>query len=294
MNGGEAMTAGCDPVQVGGSVRPADLRSLVTALADAAVLGDFFTIACGRPGPAWRPAREAYRHGLRDLIGQTERRLGVSQNRVAASIAQLGYAARLWSPALACALRQGIVPDLQRLQIRAELPARLRLSQPRGWHADGLGVLAGLLYHNVVEEHLEPLAAGLDVKIASERSPAGCCGETPPRLWPTLWALSSVPVPVSGNPPGPSPTCCSPPGACAAPGTSPGPAWTSGATAAAFTTACQTAGCAATAPSCPDRGLDPLALRDASNGTASRHRVAGPTPRAHRSGRVHTRSGSGR
>ncbi len=167
MDGDEAMTAGCDPVQVGGSARPADLRSLVTALADAAVLGDFFTITCGRPDPAWRPAREAYRHGLRDLIGQTARRLGVSQNRVAASIAQLGYAARLWSPALACALRQSIVPDLQGLQIRAELPVRLCLPQPRGWHADGPGVLAGLLYHNVVEEHLEPLAAGLDVKIAN-------------------------------------------------------------------------------------------------------------------------------
>lgn len=167
MDGGEAMTAGYDPVQFGGSVRPAELRSLVTALADAAVLGDFFTISCGGAGAAWRPAGEAYRHGLRDLIGQTARRLGVSQDRVAGSITQLGYAARLWSPALACALGQGIVPDLQGLQIGAELPVRLRLPRPRGWHVNGSGVLAGLLYQTVVEEHLEPLAAGLDVTIAS-------------------------------------------------------------------------------------------------------------------------------
>ena len=39
---------------------------------------------------------------------------------MAASIAQQGYAARLWSPVLASGLLTGVVPDLAGLQVRDE------------------------------------------------------------------------------------------------------------------------------------------------------------------------------
>jgi hypothetical protein len=157
------MSAGSGPALV----RSADARSVAAALAEAATLGDYFTIVTGPAGNAWRPAGVAYAQGLRDLIGYTGQRLGTGENRVAASVAQLGYAARLWSPALACTLGHGVVPDLQDLQLSADVPARLRLPRPGGWHAEEPGGQAGLLYRTVVEGHLVPLAAGLDVKIAS-------------------------------------------------------------------------------------------------------------------------------
>jgi hypothetical protein len=167
VDGRRAASAGRDPVEAIASARQAGPRAVIAAMADAATLGEYFTVAADGTAGTWRPASEAYLRGMRELVGHTARRLGVSQNRVAVSIAQLGYAARLWSPSLACALRHGTVPDLRGLQISAELPVRLRLARPRGWHAGQPGLLAGLLYRTVVDGHLEPLAAGLDAKVAS-------------------------------------------------------------------------------------------------------------------------------
>lgn len=64
----------------------------------------------------------------------------------------------------ACALRHGTVPDPADLQVSADLPLRLCLPRPGGWHAEQPAVQADLLYRTVVEEHLVPLTAGLDVK----------------------------------------------------------------------------------------------------------------------------------
>jgi FhuF 2Fe-2S C-terminal domain len=146
---------------------PAGPGPVAAALAEAATLGEYFTLACGPADGGWRPARAAYGQGLRELIGYTAQQLGAGENRVAASIAQLGYAARVWSPVLACALLDGLVPDLHDLQLSAQLPVRLRLPRPGGWAAVQPAVQAGLVYRTVVDEHLVPLAAGLEVKIAS-------------------------------------------------------------------------------------------------------------------------------
>jgi len=123
---------------------------------------------------------------MADLAAQTGRQLGTGEKRVAVSTLQLGYAARLWSPALACALAHGIVPDLGGLEVAsgaevvsgakvasgAEVasgePLRLRLPVTAGWHSPDSGPeLAGLLYRVVVTGHLEPLAAGLRGQVAS-------------------------------------------------------------------------------------------------------------------------------
>ena len=86
---------------------------------------------------------------------------------MAASTVQLGYAARLWSPVLGCALQDGIVPDLTELRTGVTTPMRLNLPEPRGWRPGGEEELAALAYRMVVTCHLEPLGAGLPVKVAA-------------------------------------------------------------------------------------------------------------------------------
>lgn len=153
VSGGAAPASG-DAVAVNG-------QPVIAALADAARLGTYFTVTAGAAGRTWRPAAAAARQGLPGLVSRTAQQLGVSEKRVAVSIAQLGYAARLWSPCLACALQHGIVPDLRGLQLSAGPPARLCLPRPAGWLSAEPAVLARLLYQAVVEEHLEPLTASL-------------------------------------------------------------------------------------------------------------------------------------
>jgi ferric iron reductase protein FhuF len=103
---------------------------------------------------------------MRELAAQTGQRLGVQEDRVAVSTFQLGYAARLWSPVLACALAGRIVPDLGRLQVGTGLPLRLWLPAAAGWHVPDDGMLADALYQVVVTDHLAPLAAGLRGQLA--------------------------------------------------------------------------------------------------------------------------------
>jgi hypothetical protein len=140
---------------------------VIDALADAETLGEYFRVATGPGAGQWRPAADAGLGRLPDLIGYTAGQLGTGQDRVAVSIAQLGYAARLWSPSLACALRHGIVPDLSDLQISIELPVRLRLPRPAGWQLAEPGLLAWSVYRSVVDGHLGPLAARLEARVAS-------------------------------------------------------------------------------------------------------------------------------
>jgi len=115
---------------------------------------------------------------MAELAAQTGDALGTRENRVAVSTLQLGYAARLWSPALACALTSGIVPDLAGLEVSTRLPLRVRLPSPAGrqsphtdtaagWQSPDTDTAAGLLYDVVVTGHLAPLAAGLRGRVAS-------------------------------------------------------------------------------------------------------------------------------
>ena len=143
---------------------PAEPALLRATLADVARIGSFFVLSVGDDGREWRPAAALYSGSLRGLVDHTARQLGVTEARVAASTVQLGYAARLWSPVLACALAHGVVPDLSQLEVDAGPPVRLNVPEPHGWQAPDLATLA---YRMVMTEHLEPMAAALPVKVAA-------------------------------------------------------------------------------------------------------------------------------
>jgi hypothetical protein len=113
------------------------------------------------------PVSVAYQQGMADLAAQMGPALGTREKRVAISTLQLGYAARLWSPVLACALAHGIVPDLGGLEVGTGFPLRVRLPVAAGWRAPDSGAMADLLYDVVVTGHLAPLAAGLGGQVAS-------------------------------------------------------------------------------------------------------------------------------
>jgi hypothetical protein len=147
---------------------PAPAHVVASALADVAALGSFFTIKVGGPADRWRAVRDGYAAGIPDLVSATARRHDVAdRSRIAASIAQLGHAAHLWSPPLACALLHQVVPDLTDLQRQDGSPA-LRLPQAHGYRVDGTEVhqVAALIHRTIVRDHLRPLAAGLKIKVA--------------------------------------------------------------------------------------------------------------------------------
>jgi hypothetical protein len=150
----------------GGSARPADPDLVRRALAGSARVGPFFAVSLTGEGPDWRAAAEVYADGLAGPIRSIGKQLGVTEARVAAATLHLGYAARLWSPVLYCALRWGLVPDLAGLRLATSPSMRLSLPEPRGWRAEGQDELAALAYRVVAGQHLEPLARGLAVKIA--------------------------------------------------------------------------------------------------------------------------------
>lgn len=132
-------------------------------LAETSSYGGFFALTVGGDAAGWHPVGRSYADGCADLIEATARRYQTPDLRIGASLVHLGHAARLWSPVLACALGHGVVPDLGDLQ-RANDGAQLRLPEPVGKAVGSPS--ADLLYRAVVREHLEPLAAGLRVKLA--------------------------------------------------------------------------------------------------------------------------------
>lgn len=134
-------------------------------LGDAARYGGFFAIRLGEAAHGWRPISDCYADGFADLIALTADRYNSSDLRVAASQVQFSVASRLWSPAIACAVTYGVVPSFADLY-RAEDSAELLMHAPTGVGVDDEDDLAGMLHQSVVEQHLQPLAAGLRVKIA--------------------------------------------------------------------------------------------------------------------------------
>lgn len=146
-----------DPVRAPGAV-------VAEALDDVAAIGGFFALRVGGGDEGWCPVDHFYSHGFAGLYTAVAARYRTTELRVGVSIAHLGYAARLWSPVLACVLLHGIVPDLSGLQ-HAEEGSELRLPEPAGWYADSLSDSTGSLYAEVMR-HLDALRAGLHVKVA--------------------------------------------------------------------------------------------------------------------------------
>lgn len=132
-------------------------------LSDISSYGGFFALTVGGDSAGWHPVGRSYRHGHTDLIDATLTRYCTSERRVGASLVHLAHAARLWSPVLACAIVHGVLPDLHDLQ-RADHGAQLRLPEPVGQPVVSLS--PDVLYRVVVEHHMQPLAAGLPVRLA--------------------------------------------------------------------------------------------------------------------------------
>ncbi|MEU3522267.1 (2Fe-2S)-binding protein [Streptomyces sp. NPDC038707] len=143
------------------------------ALAALRPLGGFFVLRTlsGPPGdadPRRLPAlADGYAEGTpyeRDPVAArvavVGERLRTAEPRVAASLAQQGLAARLWSAALGCAVLYGRLPDLDarllRWDVRATAPDDLWLTEVRPLPGDA-AALAGTVLHG----HLEPLTAAL-------------------------------------------------------------------------------------------------------------------------------------
>jgi hypothetical protein len=134
-------------------------------LSDVSSYGGFFALTVGPADSAaagWHPVGQSYADGFAALIDVTIRRYRTTESRIGASLVHLGHAARLWSPVLACSLGHGVIPDLSGLQ-RADDGAQLRLPEPVG---ERLAPSPELLYRTVVQHHMEPLEAGLRVKLA--------------------------------------------------------------------------------------------------------------------------------
>ncbi|MET9730978.1 (2Fe-2S)-binding protein [Streptomyces sp. NPDC006458] len=148
-----------------------DLDPRLAALRE---LGPFFAVrtllgtAGDRPHPPAPLARaygfvtsDVYENPLTFRVRKTAAALHAPEPRVAASIAHLGLAARLWSIALGCAVLHGQLPDLDPRLLcwdpDAGAPDDLWLTEVRpGPAADAPGLAEAVLL-----AHLEPLAAAL-------------------------------------------------------------------------------------------------------------------------------------
>lgn len=149
-----------------------DLDPRLTALR---ALGGFFALRTTPPTapdaepdrllPTLAQAYSAAPTGAHDdplarRVGKVARALRAPEPRVAASVAQQGLAARLWSVALGCAVLYGGQPDLAPGLLRwdpdGSAPDDLWLTEVRVRPGD-----AQTLAATVLHGHLEPLAAAL-------------------------------------------------------------------------------------------------------------------------------------
>lgn len=101
---------------------------------------------------------DVYGNSMTFRVRKVSEALRAPEPRIAASIAHLGLAARLWSVALGCAVRYGRIPDLSPHRLHwnpdASAPDDLWLDVVEPLPAD-----AGTIAEVVLHGHLEPLAA---------------------------------------------------------------------------------------------------------------------------------------
>ncbi|MDN3025611.1 (2Fe-2S)-binding protein [Streptomyces sp. S.PB5] len=130
-------------------------------------LGGFFVLrtdAVPRPTPSTlaeayeNPGPEVYENSMTFRVQKVADALRAPELRIAASVAQQGLAARLWSVSLGCAALHGRIPDLdpRLLHWDAGAPDDLWLTELRPLPGD-----AATLAAVVLDGHLEPLATAL-------------------------------------------------------------------------------------------------------------------------------------
>ncbi|GAA1903348.1 (2Fe-2S)-binding protein [Streptomyces sodiiphilus] len=146
-------------------------------LTDVTSLGSFFALRTTAPPPTAVPLARLYAGDtgpLRRRIDLVAAGTGAGERRVAASVAQLGLASRLWSPALGAAALLGAVPRLDPARLHWDpraatgddlwLPGAHALPGPAGGPRRTAG-LAGQLHEEVYRTHLEPLAGVLRAEV---------------------------------------------------------------------------------------------------------------------------------
>lgn len=146
----------------------ADPEDVASALRSAAGYGPYFLIETSPAGPdihgttltALYSAAGAV--DLTELVEHHARRLRTDELRVAASLLFQGFAARLWSPVLGCAVA-GVVPDLDpdRLHWWRASPVGLRTTRALGWRPHSRTRHVELAARTVLHDNLRPLAAAL-------------------------------------------------------------------------------------------------------------------------------------
>ncbi|MES5817858.1 (2Fe-2S)-binding protein [Streptomyces sp. RG80] len=145
------------------------LVDLDADLAALRPLGGFFLLRTGAAPRSSLPTlaqvydiekKDVYGNSITFRVQKTRDALRAPEPRIAASVAQQGLAARLWSAALGCAVLYGRIPDLDARLVRwdadGSAPDDLWLTEVRPLPGD-----AATLAEAVLEGHLEPLAAAL-------------------------------------------------------------------------------------------------------------------------------------
>lgn len=132
-------------------------------------LGGFFLLRAAGEPPRPLPtlaavyddrSSDVHGNGLTFRVRKVSRALRAPEERIAASVAQQGLAARLWSVALGCAALYGAIPDLDPRLLRwdpdGSAPDDLWLTEVAALPGDAATLAAAVL-----DDHLEPLSAAL-------------------------------------------------------------------------------------------------------------------------------------
>ncbi|MEU1182369.1 (2Fe-2S)-binding protein [Streptomyces sp. NPDC005820] len=132
-------------------------------------LGGFFLLRVAGEPPRPLPtlartyaneSSDVYGNPLTFRVRKVSRALRAPEERIGASVAQQGLAARLWSAALGCAALYGAIPDLDPRLIRwdpdGSAPDDLWLTEVRALPGDAATLAAAVL-----DGHLAPLSAAL-------------------------------------------------------------------------------------------------------------------------------------
>lgn len=131
---------------------------------EAASVGAFFTLRAAPSPDDGQPALACLYAGettpLTSRIDTVAERLGTAERRVAASVAHLGLAARLWSTALGPAALSGRFPDLRAEALHWD-PGQQAPDDLWTESAEPLPGTAARIRDVVQYGHLEPLAAAI-------------------------------------------------------------------------------------------------------------------------------------
>lgn len=152
-----------------------DVRAV---LADVGSLGPFFAVSTDpteQVDPTWRPLTHLYTDPatLRERIAHVRRVLG-SDERIAASIAFQGLAARVLSVPFAAAVLHGVLPrltaDVLHFRVSVTGPWPLWCAVPPAAAVPDVSAAADALAGLLFDDHLAPLVAAVRTQVSiSER-----------------------------------------------------------------------------------------------------------------------------